>query len=423
MIADGDIVFYTYDNFIELNGTTFEVGELSAQFLNISSEEYTPIHDAFEQARKLKWEYENNQTAGTLRALNEEMWVVYTSLRKLPVFPYILEEYQERMFLDVRSLTEHYALSPELPPAWMEVVNVRTEEQARRRGEAILSGAIELDALTPEQAKDELDKTELAKFATLSWERYILIMDRYDGYLHDIRAFIPTIRHFIKFVLAEQETNSPESYAEALHFFYNDQRMAEKLIVNPIRFDGDCYKTHDRHLLSYVPRLLPDGRAVISQEHITDSLQGLMKADYMHALNNGNQIRRCIICHRYFLVRGGAHTLYCEESCPLKPRFTCRQFGSHDVQKELAKDNPKIQVKIKAFSRISKDLQREAITREEARRAKDYVRDHLYEALREPNVPVAKFEEDVKSEHVYEACGIVRKSNPRGRPKSAEGEA
>ena len=122
--------------------------------------------------------------------------------------------------------------------------------------------------------------------------------------------------------------------------FYNDDRIAEKLIVNPIRNNGDCYTTHDAYELSYVPRPLPDGSVAICQEHVTDSLQALMKADYMLALNSGHNIRRCIICGRYFLLKSGVHALYCEGACPHAPGYTCRQFGTVELQKELAKDIP-----------------------------------------------------------------------------------
>ena len=42
----------------------------------------------------------------------------------------------------------------------------------------------------------------------------------------------------------------------------------------------------------------------------------------------------------------------------------------------------KRQVKVTAFARITKDMQRGAISQEDTRRAKDYVRDLLYDALR-----------------------------------------
>ena len=117
----------------------------------------------------------------------------------------------------------------------------------------------------------------------------------------------------------------------------------------------------------------------ICQEHVTDSLQALMKADYMLALNSGHNIRRCIICGKYFMLKSGVHALYCEGACPHAPGYTCRQFGTVEVQKELAKNNPKVKAKLTAFSRITKDMQRGAISQEDARRAKDHVRDRLYD--------------------------------------------
>lgn len=166
-----------------------------------------------------------------------------------------------------------------------------------------------------------------------AWRDYKKYIRRYETYLHDIRAFNGTIRNFISFSLSKLKHNSPEDYAAALYGFYNDERIAEKLIVNPIRNNGDCYTTHDAYELSYVPRPLPDGTVAICQEHVTDSLQALMKADYMLALNSGHNIRRCIICGRYFLLKSGVHALYCEGACPHAPatpagssaRWSCRR--------------------------------------------------------------------------------------------------
>ena len=256
-----------------------------------------------------------------------------------------------------------------------------------------------------------------------AWRDYKKYIRRYETYLHDIRAFNGTIRNFISFSLSKLKHNSPEDYAAALYGFYNDERIAEKLIVNPIRNSGDCYTTHDAYELSYVPRPLPDGSVAICQEHVTDSLQALMKADYMLALNSGHNIHRCIICGRYFLLKSGVHALYCEGACPHAPGYTCRQFGTVELQKELAKDIPKVKVKVTAFARITKDMQRGAISQEDTRKAKDYVRDLLYDALRDANISVEAFEQSISSERVYQRCGITRTANPRGRPpKEKAGE-
>jgi hypothetical protein len=274
-----------------------------------------------------------------------------------------------------------------------------------------------------EQVEGELFYYEMFRLLGVcedTWSAYKKYIDRYMMYLHDIRAFVPTIRNFIKFILSTLTTNGPESYAAALYGFYNDDRTAEKLIVNPITYHGDCYRRHDEYMLSYVPRELPDGSMAICQEHVTDSLQALMKADYMLALNSGHNIRRCIICGKYFMLKSGVHALYCEGACPHAPGYICRQFGTVEVQKELAKNNPKVKAKLTAFSRITKDMQRGAISQEDARRAKDHVRDRLYDALRSPDISVEEFSEQVSTAQVYEYCRITRVSKPRGRPPKAK---
>ena len=122
-------------------------------------------------------------------------------------------------------------------------------------------------------------------------------------------------------------------------------------------------------------------------------------------------------------MKSGVHALYCEGACPHAPQYTCRQFGSYERQKELARDIPKVRVKVTAFERITKDAKRGAISKEDERRAKDYVRDKLYEALRRNDISVDDFEASVTSERIYSVLNITRTAKPRGRPKKTGGEA
>ena len=97
-----------------------------------------------------------------------------------------------------------------------------------------------------------------------------------------------SIRNFINLLLPRAERNDSESYAECLYAYYTDNRLIQKLMVDPLLNYGVGYTMGDKYVLSYVPRLLPDDTAVIAQEHITDGIQAVLKADYMLALNSGN---------------------------------------------------------------------------------------------------------------------------------------
>jgi hypothetical protein len=279
---DGDIVFYTHDDLIELNGTLLRAGELTVDILNLTPDEYAVMADTFKRAQAAEDDCE-------LDALN-------ALLRRRKLFA----------------------------------------------------------LLAPWQGEDFQHR-----------------LTRYERYLHDIRVFNTTIQNFIQHLVSHLLKNDPENYAAALHDFYTEPRFVQKYIVTPLTHGTDCYTTHDRYALSYVPREMADGHFAICEEQITDSIQAVLKADYMHALNAGRNILRCKVCGNYFMLKGGAHALYCEGACPYDSRFTCRQFGTHEVQKELARDIPKLRVKLTAFERITKDMRREVITREEARIAKD----------------------------------------------------
>lgn len=91
------------------------------------------------------------------------------------------------------------------------------------------------------------------------------------------------------------------------------------------------------------------------------------------------------------------------------------------MQKELARDVPKLQAKLAAFERIRQDQKRDVITAEEARRLKDTVRDMLFNALNKADVSNADFERSISSERLYPYCGVTRKAKPRGRPRKGGG--
>ena len=432
----GRFRFYTYGKTMELNGVPYEAGRIAEDILNLSRENYIALFDEMVEVQKLSEEYEANGDVAVWWKLNGRMYGVYRSLRKYLVFRHLLGEEDSYYFESVQEVTGQFSL---FPPVTLPNPEKALDDLAMAVGKEILQLSITDEVPPPEvpwQEQESPIDEQMVPLLThamllehygvsdMSWAEYKKLIDRYVRYLLDTAAFVMSIRNFINVLLSKAERNDPESYAESLYLYYNNDRLIEKLMIDPLLNYGVGYTLQDQYVLSYVPRLLPDGSAVIAQEHITDGIQAVLKADYMLALNSGHQIRRCLVCHRYFLLTSGVHALYCEGACPVAPRFTCRQFGTHEVQKELAKDVPKIRAKLQSFERITKDMQRGNITREDARRAKDYVRDALYDALRDPGSSLEAFEEEIRSERVYAIRGIQRISKQRGRPrKTAVGEA
>lgn len=44
---EGSIIFYTYGSTLELNGQQFEAGRLTEDLLNLSPDDYHPLHDGW----------------------------------------------------------------------------------------------------------------------------------------------------------------------------------------------------------------------------------------------------------------------------------------------------------------------------------------------------------------------------------------
>ena len=431
------ITFYTYGSSIELNGKLLTAGELTSDFLNLSAERYQPIHQQFERIKELAKEYTRTRERTVWWELNERLEDLSRTLRDYKLFQLILEE-DDVLFSETRSYTERYNRLLEEDLDWDDHTANQLAEMSRQYAGDEATDISDFFHTGPEynyeiefeRGREQEENSDDLRFRTTpdlfliwagnseqKWRYYERVIDRYKMYLHDIRAFNTTIQNFIRYILSGLETNSPENYAAALYEFYNDQRLAEKLIANPFQHGSTVYTVHDSYALSYLPRKMPDSRFAISQKHVTDSVQAVLKADYVLALNSGHNIRRCAVCKRYFLLKTGVHALYCEGVCPVVPRFTCRQFGTIEVQKELAGDIPKVRAKLAAFERITKDYRRGAITKEDARRAKDYVRDLLYDALRVKDFSLEELERRVAPQALYVSCEIIRKAKPRGRPR------
>jgi hypothetical protein len=117
---------------------------------------------------------------------------------------------------------------------------------------------------------------------------------------------------------------------------------AEKFIANPVEGSG-YFTANDSVILRHMPRETFEGSGEykIYQYYEVESLQALLKMDFYKALEVGYIIRKCEYCGRYFLLKKGYHTKYCDNPAPDNPKYTCAQLGYHCKGiKELQADNP-----------------------------------------------------------------------------------
>lgn len=250
-------------------------------------------------------------------------------------------------------------------------------------------------------------------------EYYKNFCSMYERILSDIQSFKNTIYNFIDFYLSKLQKLNSNNYASALHNFLNHP-SAIKLIANPIT-DTGLFTNADSVTLRYIPRetLKGSGEFKIYEYYEVQSLQTLLKTDFYKALEAGYIIRRCEYCGRFFLLNKAYHTKYCDKPAPDNPNYTCAQLGYHyKGVKETVADNPKAQSLNRCYKRIDKDLSRRIITAEEREILYAKAKDLYHHAKITPGISNEEFEKSLASGNLYPLCNVIRKTNPRGRPKA-----
>lgn len=65
---EGSIIFYTYGSTLELNGQQFEAGRLTEDLLNLSPDDYHPLHERMVRIRTLSLPDSTVEIAGRIEA-------------------------------------------------------------------------------------------------------------------------------------------------------------------------------------------------------------------------------------------------------------------------------------------------------------------------------------------------------------------
>lgn len=250
------------------------------------------------------------------------------------------------------------------------------------------------------------------------WAAYEACCMWYERILHDIAAVCPALRKFVREEIPEMDKLTPSTYLEAL----SDYLFSENsYLYIPHPFNSDSgYTYSDPVFLRLIPRETTPGSGVfkVYEYYETTSLQAMLKLDFYKALEAGHLIRRCEYCGRHFLLRKGYHTKYCDRPNPDNPKYTCAQLGySMRGIKEGAEDSPLTQALYRCFQRIDKDKTRGAITAEEREVLREKAKELYHEARVTAGTTYAAFNESLSKENLYPLCGVQRRSKPRGRPR------
>ena len=376
------IMYYVGKKTIVLNEASYTLGELTADILNISPEDYRGMKEILSRAEEKMEQYRSTKESEHWQAANQALLDLDKKLCAYSLFqcvkqrPCLLQETEKMLY-------------------------------------ELLYG--QLDCFDDWEDEETYDVGDL-DYKWMVYERYVFT---YRSILDDLASFNQTIRHFIRYYLSALKKLDAENYAAALYDYLNDPRASLKLIANPIEGTG-FYSVADPVMLRYVPRPVEgeEERYQIFEYYEATQLQTLLKTDFYKALSAGHVVRRCEYCGRYFLLTKGYHTKYCDRPNPQHPDFTCAQLGYRQTGlKEAAKDDPMKQALFRCYQRLNKDVSRGNLTSDARDRLYALALDMHFDARQDPNISFEEFDASLATENLCALCGVTRKSGQVGRPK------
>lgn len=104
---EGSIIFYTYGSTLELNGQQFEAGRLTEDLLNLSPDDYHPLHERMVRIRTLMDIYEYVRKSELWWKLNDEMEQLCQELRRYTVFRLLPDDCYDAFFSVIKTSAIH----------------------------------------------------------------------------------------------------------------------------------------------------------------------------------------------------------------------------------------------------------------------------------------------------------------------------
>lgn len=106
---EGSII---YGSTLELNGQQFEAGRLTEDLLNLSPDDYHPLHERMVRIRTLMDIYEYVRKSELWWKLNDEMEQLCQELRRYTVFRLLPDDCYDAFFSVIREITGQFSLFP-----------------------------------------------------------------------------------------------------------------------------------------------------------------------------------------------------------------------------------------------------------------------------------------------------------------------
>ena len=234
-----------------------------------------------------------------------------------------------------------------------------------------------------------------------------IMPDGYGKFCKEATKFLNRVNHFLEF------------YGS----FCEDFSKAHDKLIKFIKGLDDIESYNESGLLEHAHKIFGIDRFSVSSEYVAipksskseemilakrthfGSYYSFIITDFFEGLHYGHYPRRCEVCKKYFLMESARKQKYCTGFAPLEftdgEKITCRKFAAKNKQKELAENDPIIDIYSRRCSCIRAEQSKGKIDKDFADAAKDMAKDLMYKFRREDDYTLEDFKRDMEKDNLY----------------------
>lgn len=156
-----------------------------------------------------------------------------------------------------------------------------------------------------------------------SRKRYLVdILRVKNGYADFLNNYIHIKGRFLN------EFESAEAFEKYMVKHKDESDLSKRLIA-----DG-------RMVVDYTVLKLEENKPMLCETYTFDNLGGFLYFDFFSGFKRGFLPKRCSNCGKYFLLKGGKYSDYCETPLADDPFKTCRDVGARKKYDDKCKTDP-----------------------------------------------------------------------------------
>ena len=231
--------------------------------------------------------------------------------------------------------------------------------------------------------------------------------DGYDVFCKEATQFADTVLYTLKFYdsFSRDFSKAHDKFKKFLRGLDNVEHYNESGLLEYAHsiFGVDRFNLDAEYVA--IPKNNKNNDMMLAKRLHFSNFYSFIITDFFEGLHYGHYPRQCEVCKKYFLMESARKQKYCTGFAPLEltggEKITCRKFAAKNKQKELAENDPIVDIYSRRCSCIRAEQSKNKIDKEFADKAKEIAKDLMYKFRREDGYTLEMFKRDMKKNNLY----------------------